>query len=203
MFGGFLACSITHAGVAPLDVAKCRAQAHFKARRWPAGLARGLRLILAKEGLAGATKGWAPTFCGYGAQGLCKFGLNEVFKDLYTEQIGEEKLKAQWKRMALWAAASGSAELFADVALCPFEMTKVHLPPPLPAPPLPLTPTSPVPAPLPLPLCSCLGPLPSYAPVWAPCPFVCHRFAPAPAPAATLVPNPPMPIAVHMPLWSV
>lgn len=29
--------------------------------------------------------------------------------------------------MALWAAASGSAEIFADVALCPFEMTKVKM----------------------------------------------------------------------------
>ena len=25
--------------------------------------------------------------------------------------------------MTLWAAASGSAEFFADIALCPFEMT--------------------------------------------------------------------------------
>jgi len=29
--------------------------------------------------------------------------------------------------MLLWAAASGSAEIFADVALCPFEMTKVKM----------------------------------------------------------------------------
>lgn len=29
--------------------------------------------------------------------------------------------------MTLWAAASGSAEIFADVALCPFEMTKVRM----------------------------------------------------------------------------
>jgi len=30
-------------------------------------------------------------------------------------------------RMVLWAAASGSAEIFADLALCPFEMTKVKM----------------------------------------------------------------------------
>jgi len=29
--------------------------------------------------------------------------------------------------MLLWAAASGSAEVFADIALCPFEMTKVKM----------------------------------------------------------------------------
>lgn len=29
--------------------------------------------------------------------------------------------------MTLWAAASGSAEFFADIALCPFEMTKVKM----------------------------------------------------------------------------
>ena len=28
-------------------------------------------------------------------------------------------------RMTLWGLASGSAEIFADIALCPFEMTKV------------------------------------------------------------------------------
>jgi hypothetical protein len=40
--------------------------------------------------------------------------------------IGKENLQATWAKMAMWAAASGSAEIFADVALCPFEMTKVQ-----------------------------------------------------------------------------
>jgi len=128
MIGGLLACGLTHTAVVTLDVAKCRAQAHSKAGRWPKGLIPGIQKIVAEEGFAGMTKGWVPTFFGYGAQGLFKFGLNELFKDFYTNIVGEESLHgAQWKKMALWAAASGSAEVFADVALCPFEMTKVKM----------------------------------------------------------------------------
>ena len=34
-------------------------------------------------------KGWAPTFIGYSCQGLGKFGLYEVFKNVYSNLIGE------------------------------------------------------------------------------------------------------------------
>jgi len=127
MFGGVLACGVTHASVVTLDVAKCRAQAHSKAGRWPKGLIPGLKKIITEEGASGMRIGWVPTFYGYGAQGLFKFGLNEFFKDIYTHQVGKENLHSTPKKMALWAAASGSAEIFADIALCPFEMTKVKM----------------------------------------------------------------------------
>jgi len=129
MFGGVLACGVTHAAVVTLDVSKCRAQAHSKAGRWPKGLVSGIKKIVAEEGAKGMRLGWVPTFYGYGAQGLFKFGLNEFFKDFYTHLIGgDQALKGSTaKKMALWAAASGSAEVFADVALCPFEMTKVKM----------------------------------------------------------------------------
>jgi solute carrier family 25 phosphate transporter 3 len=128
MLGGVLACGVTHAAVVTLDVAKCRAQAHSKSGRWPSGLVAGLSKIVKEEGLGGATKGWLPTFFGYGAQGLFKFGLNEFFKDFYGNMVGgAENLQSTAGKMALWAAASGSAEVFADIALCPFEMTKVKM----------------------------------------------------------------------------
>jgi len=127
MFGGVLACGVTHAAVVSLDVAKCRAQAHSKAGRWPKGLVPGLRKIYAEEGIAGLRVGWVPTFYGYGLQGLFKFGLNEFFKDYYTNLVGAQSLTSTASKMLLWAAASGSAEVFADVALCPFEMTKVKM----------------------------------------------------------------------------
>lgn len=130
MAGGVLACGLTHTAVVSLDVAKCRAQAHSKAGNWPSGLVAGLSKISSEEGFAGLTKGWAPTLMGYSAQGLFKFGLNEFFKDLYTGLLGgadSKALEAKWQRMVLWAAASGSAEIFADMALCPFEMTKVKM----------------------------------------------------------------------------
>merc|ERR1719227_76163 len=84
-------------------------------------------MIVQKEGFSGLRTGWVPTLYGYGAQGLFKFGLNEFFKDLYTAAVGEKNLESLPAKMTLWAAASGSAEIFADVALCPFEMTKVKM----------------------------------------------------------------------------
>lgn len=127
MLGGVLACGVTHASVVTLDVAKCRAQAHSKAGRWPKGLIAGLKKISAEEGATGMRVGWVPTLYGYGAQGLFKFGLNEFFKDIYTHLYGKENLNTTLSKMTLWAAASGSAEVFADIALCPFEMTKVKM----------------------------------------------------------------------------
>jgi solute carrier family 25 phosphate transporter 3 len=127
MFGGVLACGLTHAATVSLDVHKCRSQAHAKSGAWPGSLPAGIKKILAEEGAAGMRVGWVPTFFGYGAQGLFKFGLNEVFKDVYSGILGEETLKSTPAKMAMWAAASGSAEIFADVALCPFEMAKVKM----------------------------------------------------------------------------
>jgi len=127
MIGGALACGLTHAAVVSLDIAKCRAQAHARSGRWPSSLGAGLSKIAAEEGMAGLVTGWFPTLLGYGAQGLFKFGLNEVFKDVYSNLLGPENLNNKVNKMAMWAAASGSAEIFADIALCPFEMTKVKM----------------------------------------------------------------------------
>lgn len=85
----------------------------------------GFRVSLAEEGIKGLAKGWAPTFFGYSAQGLCKFGLYEVFKVIYANAIGEEN--AYVYRTGLYLAASASAEFFADIALSPFEAAKVKI----------------------------------------------------------------------------
>jgi solute carrier family 25 phosphate transporter 3 len=117
MIGGVAACGVTHAAVVTLDVAKVRSQAHSKAGMWPGGLIPSIRKTYQLEGVAGITKGWVPTFWGYGAQGLFKFGLNEFFKDYYTKIVTQERLdESTVTRLALWAAASGSAEIFADIA---------------------------------------------------------------------------------------
>lgn len=73
--------------VVPLDLVKCRIQvdpAKYKS------VFNGFKVSLAEEGVKGLAKGWAPTFFGYSCQGLCKFGLYEVFKVLYADAIGEE-----------------------------------------------------------------------------------------------------------------
>jgi len=58
-------------------------------------------------------------------QGLCKFGFYEFFKDFYFNAVGEEN--AYKYKGLIWCAASASAEVFADIALCPMEMVKVKI----------------------------------------------------------------------------
>ncbi len=73
----------------------------------------------------GLTKGWAPTLIGYSLQGLGKFGFYEIFKIFYTGILGEEN--AYVYRTSLYLIASASAEFFADIALAPWEATKVRM----------------------------------------------------------------------------
>ena len=65
----------------------------------------------------GLFTGWF-NFISYSLQGLCKFGFYEYFKeDITTDLAGEEI--AHQNRTTLYLAASASAEVIADVALCP------------------------------------------------------------------------------------
>ncbi|EEC45845.1 predicted protein [Phaeodactylum tricornutum CCAP 1055/1] len=120
--GGILSCGITHTAIVPLDVVKCNMQVN--PQKYPQ-LIFGIRTVLAEEGAVGLLKGWAPTAIGYSLQGAGKFGLYEVFKDVYSTALGEEK-SFQWRGL-VYAAASGSAEFFADLMLCPWEMVKVKV----------------------------------------------------------------------------
>ncbi len=58
-------------------------------------------------------------------QGMFKYGLYEFFKDFYSNIAGEEGTN-KYKPL-IWVVGSASAEVFADIALCPFEMTKVRI----------------------------------------------------------------------------
>lgn len=89
------------------------------------GLTSGLATLVREEGQTGIWKGFGPTFVGYSLQGMFKYGLYEVFKDVYMNMAGEELSNAY--KPAIWLAGSASAEVFADIALCPFEMTKVKI----------------------------------------------------------------------------
>merc|ERR1712002_1297732 len=120
--GGLLSCGITHTAIVPLDLVKCRIQvdpAKYK------GIFNGFKVSIAEEGIRGLAKGWAPTLIGYSAQGLCKFGFYEVFKNIYGDLMGEEN--AFLYRTTLYLAASASAEFFADIALAPMEACKVRI----------------------------------------------------------------------------
>ncbi|CAH1959177.1 unnamed protein product [Acanthoscelides obtectus] len=120
--GGILSCGITHTAVVPLDLVKCRLQvdpAKYK------NVVNGFKVTLREDGARGLAKGWAPTFFGYSMQGLCKFGLYEVFKVLYSDILGEDN--SYLYRTWLYLAASASAEFFADIALSPMEAAKVKI----------------------------------------------------------------------------
>ena len=120
--GGVLACGLTHAVITPMDVTKCNMQVNPQKYK---GLVSGLKTILAEEGALAIWKGWVPTLLGYSAQGAFKYGLYEVFKDQYSTLVGKEN--ADKYKGLIWCSASASAEFFADVALCPLEMTKVKI----------------------------------------------------------------------------
>lgn len=120
--GGVISCGSTHTLITPLDLVKCRLQVDAAKYK---NLINGFKVTVAEEGTKGLVKGWAPTFFGYSAQGLGKFGLYEFFKVIYSDIIGEEN--AYLFRTGLYLAASASAEFFADVALSPFEAIKVKV----------------------------------------------------------------------------
>uniref|UniRef100_A0A8C0FZ91 Solute carrier family 25 member 3 n=1 Tax=Chelonoidis abingdonii TaxID=106734 RepID=A0A8C0FZ91_CHEAB len=120
--GGVVSCGLTHTAVVPLDLVKCRMQAQPSRYR---SMLQGFALTVEEEGMRGLAKGWAPTCVGYSLQGLCKFGLYEVFKLRYADMLGPEQ--AYLWRTSLYLAASASAEFFADIALSPMEAAKVRI----------------------------------------------------------------------------
>ncbi|KAG7093793.1 hypothetical protein E1B28_007438 [Marasmius oreades] len=122
LLGGALACGLTHAAITPLDVAKCNMQVNPVKYK---GLVPTIKLLAAEEGSRGIWKGVGPTLVGYSLQGMFKYGIYEVFKDVYQNMAGKET--SEKYKGVIWLAASASAEVFADVALCPLEMTKVKI----------------------------------------------------------------------------
>ena len=120
--GGALSCGLTHTAVTPLDLVKCRLQVNKEKYKT---LGNGFKVTVAEGGVKALGLGWAPTAIGYTAQGICKFGFYEFFKNVYSGMIGEENTYLY--RTSLYLAASASAEFFADIALSPMESCKVRM----------------------------------------------------------------------------
>ncbi|KAI9176747.1 hypothetical protein LWI28_006678 [Acer negundo] len=120
--GGILSCGLTHTAVTPLDLVKCNMQidpAKYKS------ISSGFGVLLKEQGVRGFFRGWVPTLLGYSAQGACKFGFYEFFKKYYSDIAGPE-YSAKYKTL-IYLAGSASAEVIADIALCPFEAVKVRV----------------------------------------------------------------------------
>ncbi|KAH7577139.1 hypothetical protein JRO89_XS01G0210500 [Xanthoceras sorbifolium] len=120
--GGILSCGPTHTAVTPLDLVKCNMQidpAKYKS------ISSGFGVLLKEQGVRGFFRGWVPTLLGYSAQGACKYGFYEFFKKYYSDIAGPE-YATKYKAL-IYLAGSASAEVIADIALCPFEAVKVRV----------------------------------------------------------------------------
>ncbi|KAL9279390.1 Mitochondrial phosphate carrier protein 3 [Arabidopsis thaliana] len=122
-FGGILSCGLTHMTVTPLDLVKCNMQVIDPAKY--KSISSGFGILLKEQGVKGFFRGWVPTLLGYSAQGACKFGFYEYFKKTYSDLAGPE-YTAKYKTL-IYLAGSASAEIIADIALCPFEAVKVRV----------------------------------------------------------------------------
>ncbi|KAF6135796.1 hypothetical protein GIB67_017170 [Kingdonia uniflora] len=74
------------------------------------------------EGFKGFFRGWVPTLLGYSAQGACKFGSMSSSRSIIPTLRSE--YAAKYKTL-IYLAGSASAEVIADIALCPMEAVKL------------------------------------------------------------------------------
>ncbi|XP_010690559.2 mitochondrial phosphate carrier protein 1, mitochondrial [Beta vulgaris subsp. vulgaris] len=116
--GGMLSAGTTHLAITPLDVLKVNMQVNPIKYH---GISSGFSTLWNEHGASGLWRGWSGKFFGYGIQGGCKFGLYEYFKKLYSDLlVGHNK-------SMVFFLSGASAQVFADVALSPFESIKVRV----------------------------------------------------------------------------
>lgn len=120
---GIFSCGLTHCGVTPIDMVKCNKQNNPQI--FNSGMLGNMKILAGIKGARGLVRGWAPTFVGYSFQGLGKFGINDVLKYKYEQLLGKEFRQNNPK--IFYALASGSAEFFADILLCPWETVKLKV----------------------------------------------------------------------------
>ncbi|KAH9897378.1 mitochondrial phosphate carrier protein [Xylariomycetidae sp. FL2044] len=121
---GALAATLTHGAATPIDVVKTRIQVDDAMKGL--NMVRAARQIVGAEGTSALLTGFGPTAVGYLVQGGAKFAGYEYFKKKYIDLLGSTE-KATRHRTAVYLGASATAELFADVALCPLEATRIRL----------------------------------------------------------------------------
>ncbi|XP_004290075.1 PREDICTED: mitochondrial phosphate carrier protein 1, mitochondrial [Fragaria vesca subsp. vesca] len=116
--GGMLSAGATHLAITPLDVLKVNMQVNpIKYNR----MGSGFSILWREQGPYSLWRGWSGKLFGYGIQGGCRFGLYEYFKKLYSDVLINQN------RSTIFFLSSASAQVFADIALCPFEAVKVRV----------------------------------------------------------------------------
>ncbi|KAI8021071.1 hypothetical protein LOK49_LG03G03910 [Camellia lanceoleosa] len=116
--GGMFGAGTSHLATTPFDVLKVNMQVNPVKYH---GISSGLSTLWKEQGPSALWRGWSGKFFGYGVQGGCKFGLYEYFKKLYSNVLVDHN------KSVIFFASSASAQVFADVALCPFEAVKVRV----------------------------------------------------------------------------
>ncbi|XP_011092926.1 mitochondrial phosphate carrier protein 1, mitochondrial [Sesamum indicum] len=116
--GGMLSAGATHLAITPLDVLKVNMQVNPVKY---SGILSGFSTLCREEGASALWRGWSGKLFGYGVQGGCRFGLYEYFKKIYGDQLEDQS------KGVIFFLSSASAQIFADVALCPFEAVKVRV----------------------------------------------------------------------------
>ncbi|KAL9244908.1 hypothetical protein vseg_018623 [Gypsophila vaccaria] len=116
--GGMLSAGTTHLAITPLDVLKVNMQVNPIKYN---SISSGFTVLWSEHGASGLWRGWSGKFFGYGIQGGFKFGLYEYFKKLYSDVLVTKN------KSTIYFLSGASAQVFADVALCPFESIKVRV----------------------------------------------------------------------------
>ncbi|GLT87214.1 hypothetical protein SLE2022_053100 [Rubroshorea leprosula] len=116
--GGMLSAGTTHLAITPLDVLKVNMQVNPIKYN---SILSGFSTLWKEQGPSSLWRGWSGKLFGYGVQGGCKFGLYEYFKRLYSNVLVDQN------RTLIFFLSSASAQVFADMALCPFEAVKVRV----------------------------------------------------------------------------
>jgi solute carrier family 25 phosphate transporter 3 len=88
-------------------------------------MVNAFRQVVSTEGAGALLTGLGPTVVGYALQGAFKFGGYEFWKKTAIDTFGVETATAN--RQAIYLGASGIAEFFADIVLCPLEATRIRL----------------------------------------------------------------------------
>ncbi|KAL9264439.1 Mitochondrial phosphate carrier protein 1, mitochondrial-like protein [Drosera capensis] len=116
--GGMLSAGTTHLAITPLDVLKVNMQVNPLKYK---GISSGMTTLWKEQGPYSLWRGWSGKLFGYGIQGGFRFGLYEYFKKLYSDVLVDHS------KSSIFFVSSASAQVFADVALCPFEAIKVRV----------------------------------------------------------------------------
>ncbi|KAF9425241.1 Cu/Pi carrier [Podila epigama] len=120
---GAIGCAVTHGALTPVDVVKTRIQ--LEPTVYNRGMVAAFRQVVQAEGAGALLTGIGPTVAGYALQGAFKFAGYEFWKKTCIDFVGQEN--AVQNRAAIYLVASGVAEFFADIVLCPLEATRIRL----------------------------------------------------------------------------